>query len=181
VSRPGDTHGIEVDAGRAGALAAVARVAEEWDAHWRPEGEGGGRLVMPRIAGLHRGILIGRLQVYPGEAGGGEGGGGEGSRVVYEIEAVQDHVHMAAVGILALAAFGALLTVLWPIFPSLLPVAPLGALLALGGWFLVVSRLHNSGAEEFLRLVRDAAAEPDPAVGPEPEPETDVTPITDQP
>ena len=172
MSRPGDTHGIEVAAGRAGALAAVARVAQEWDAHWRPEGEGGGRLVMPRIAGLHRGILIGRLEVYPG-AGNGEGGGSEGgepggSRVVYEIEAVQDHVHMAAVGILALAAFGALLTVLWPIFPSLLPVAPFGALLALGGWFLVVSRLHNSGAEEFLRLVRDAAAGEEPAPAPDP-------------
>jgi hypothetical protein len=177
LSRPGDTHGIEVAAGRAGALAAVARVAQEWDAHWRPEGEGGGRLVMPRIAGLHRGILIGRLEVYPAEAGGESAG----SRVVYEIEAVQDHVHGAAVGILALAAFGALLTVLWPIFPSLLPVAPLGALLALGGWFLVVSRLHNSGAEEFLRLVRDAAAEPEPEPAGDAVPgsEPDVSPAID--
>ncbi len=167
MTAPGDTHAAELAAGRDGALAAVARAADEWDAHWRPEGEDGGRLVLPRVAGLHRGIVIGRLHLYPGEGtveGTGEGaGGGAGeaaTRAVYEVDAVDDHVHASAVGVLAIAAVGALLTVVWPIFPSLLPLAPLGALLALGGWFLVVSRLQNAGPEEFLRRVGELAADP---------------------
>jgi hypothetical protein len=32
-------------------------------------------------------------------------------------------------------------------------VAPFGAVLALGGWFLVISRLRTSGPEEFLEAV----------------------------
>ena len=42
---------------------------------------------------------------------------------------------------------------LWPFYPQLIAVAPFGALLALGGWFLVVSRLRTSGPDEFLDAV----------------------------
>jgi hypothetical protein len=55
--------------------------------------------------------------------------------------------------ILLVAVAGGLLTVLWPFFPQLMNVAPFGALLALGGWFLVVSRLRTSGPDEFLVAV----------------------------
>ena len=41
----------------------------------------------------------------------------------------------------------------WPLFPQLLPVAPLGAVLAVGGWFLVLPRLRGHGPEEFLASV----------------------------
>ena len=118
--------------------------------------------MLPRVAGLHRGILVGRIQLYPGSAGEAEPdpvrAAASRTRVVFEVEAAHDHVHLAAVVILALAAFGALLTVVWPFFPSLLPVAPFGALLALGGWFLVISRLQNSGPEEFFHLVEETLA-----------------------
>jgi len=51
------------------------------------------------------------------------------------------------------ASFGELLTLAWPFFPSLMTVAPFGAILALGGWFMVVSRLRTSGPDEFLDAV----------------------------
>jgi hypothetical protein len=66
---------------------------------------------------------------------------------------------MPAVMILILSALGAVLTVLWPFYPQLITVAPFGALIALGGWFLVVSRLRTSGPDEFLAAV---AATPEP-------------------
>ena len=47
---------------------------------------------------------------------------------------------------------------IWPFFPGLLPLAPLGAIVALSGWFLVVSRLTTSTPDDFLRLVADVAA-----------------------
>ena len=41
---------------------------------------------------------------------------------------------------------------LWPFFPRLLQLAPFGAVIALGGWFLVISRLRTSGPDEFLAM-----------------------------
>jgi uncharacterized membrane protein HdeD (DUF308 family) len=55
---------------------------------------------------------------------------------------------------------GGLLTVLWPFFPRLLSVAPFGAVVALGGWFLVVSRLRTSGPDDFLKAVAAQANAP---------------------
>ena len=59
--------------------------------------------------------------------------------------------------ILLFATAGGLLTVLWPFFPELLPVAPSAPCIALGGWFLVISRLRTSGPDEFLDSRRGAA------------------------
>jgi hypothetical protein len=61
------------------------------------------------------------------------------------------------------AIAGAVLTMLWPFFPQLLPLAPFGAILALGGWFLVLSRLRNSGPDEFLVMVEAQAEAGAPA------------------
>jgi len=55
--------------------------------------------------------------------------------------------------VLLLATAGGVLTVLWPFFPNLLAVAPFGAVIALGGWFLVITRLRTSGPDEFLEAV----------------------------
>jgi hypothetical protein len=63
--------------------------------------------------------------------------------------------------ILVLAVLGAALTVVWPFYPQLLPVAPFGALMALGGWFLVISRLRSSGPEEFLKTVEAISEVPE--------------------
>lgn len=166
----GDVYSADLSAGPGDSAAAVAEVARAWGAQWDPDGEDGkaaaatggargGRLVMPRVAGVHRGVLSGRLELAPQ--------GVNASRAVYQVEEAQDHVHVAAVVILVISALGALLTVIWPIWPALLPIAPFGAILALGGWFLVVSRLQNSGPEEFLRQVEDELSDED-AAGEEP-------------
>lgn len=135
------------------ALAAVARAADAWGAEFEREGSGG-RLHLPFVAGIRRGLVSGPVSVeeIPG-----------GSRVVFRAEESRQYVHTASVAVLLLAAAGGILTVLWPFYPKLLPVAPFGALLALGGWFLVISRLRTSGPDEFLIAVAAEAGGAPPA------------------
>lgn len=132
------------------ALAAVERAAEEWGASWQ-QGVAGGRIELPVSAGLRHGRVTGRVDVSSGH-------GGE-TEVAFRPERSDYRVWTPAVVVLVIAVAGAATTVLWPFYPRLLPVAPFGAILALGAWFLVVTRLQNRGAEEFLELVVLHAAE----------------------
>lgn len=156
-SPPERTHSVEVAAGPMETVAVLADVAEAWGAMWEEDGVGGpgvptgGSLAMPVLAGIRRGFARGRVDLHPEGAGSREAR----TRVVYAVEELHLHVHPPALVILLLSAMGGLLTVVWPFFPELLPVAPFGALLALGGWFLVVSRLQNSGPQELLELVAE--------------------------
>lgn len=157
---PSSEHRREIPADGDAALEAVDEAAEAWGAAWTREGAGGD-LALPILAGLHRGWVRARLVAEPVAA---EPAGA--ARTVLRLSVVERHegVHVPAVFILLVSAAGAVLVVLWPFFPRLLPLAPFGALLALGGWFLVVSRLRSSGPEEFLELVEKVAAN-----GPPPE------------
>lgn len=143
-------HEIELNLPPEQAVAAVGRTAEDWGAEFQREGTGG-TLHLPVVAGIRRGLVTGPVEIQPA---------GEGSRVTFRPEQSIYYVQTAAVVILLLAAFGAALTFAWPFFPKLLPVAPFGALLALGGWFLVVSRLRSSGPEDFLAAVAAQREEP---------------------
>lgn len=134
-------------------MAAVARAAEAWGADFEREGDGG-RLHLPFVAGLRRGLVSGPLSVEPIP---------EGSRVVFRAEESTHYVQTSSVALLLIAAAGGVLTVLWPFYPQMLPVAPFGALLALGGWFLVISRLRSSGPDEFLAAVAAEAGGAPPA------------------
>ena len=49
---------------------------------------------------------------------------------------------------------------LWPLSPKILQLAPIGAVLALVAWLLVISRIRNSDAGDFLALVSALAAHP---------------------
>jgi hypothetical protein len=147
----GRPYTLRVAAEPAAALAAVGRAAEDWGAAWEP-GIEGGRLELPVAAGLRHGRLSGRLDVA--STAGGE------AEVAFHPERAEYRLWLPAVVVLTLAAAGAGLTVVWPFFPELLPIAPFGAILALGGWFLVISRLQNRGAEEFLELIAAHAAAP---------------------
>lgn len=140
---------VAVAGGPAQALVAVERAAEDWGAAWHA-GVGGGGLELPVSAGLRHGRVAGRIDVASGR-------GGE-TEVSFHPERSDYWVWTPAVVVLLLAVAGAATTVLWPFYPALLPVAPFGALLALGAWFLVVTRLQNRGAEEFLELVAVHAA-----------------------
>lgn len=136
-------HAIDLDVPPGTALAAVRQTAEDWGAELVVDGSGG-KLHLPVIAGIRRGLVSGPVTVEPA---------GEGSRVVFRPEESVYYVQTQAVVILVISLIGALMTVLWPFNPKLLAVAPFGAVLALGGWFLVVSRLRNSGPEDFLGAV----------------------------
>ena len=135
------------------AMAALRRAAEDWGAELHKE-ESGLWLHLPVVHGLRRGLVSGPVRVDPAP---------DGARIVFEPRESQLYVQAASVVILLLAVFGAAFTVLWPFFPHLLPVAPFGALLALGGWFLVISRLRASGPDEFLAAVAaEAGGAPPP-------------------
>lgn len=138
-----DEHEIDVARPLEAVRAAVVRVAEAWGAELQPLDQGG-RLHLPIISGLRRGLTSGPVSVDPTP---------EGSRVVFRPEEAILVVQTAPVVVLLAALAGAALTVLWPFFPNLLPLAPFGALFALGGWFLVLSRLRTSGPQEFLAAV----------------------------
>lgn len=125
------------------ARAAAARAAEGWGAELEGDDEGG-TLHLPVVAGLRRGLVSGRLEIAPRA---------EGSRLSFTAERSDYHLSTASVVVLLVSAAGAILTVLWPFNPKLIPVAPFGVVLALGGWFLVLSRLRNAGPEEFLKAV----------------------------
>ena len=134
-------------------MAAVARAAEAWGAELDRDGMGG-RLHLPFVSGLRRGLVSGPLTVEPIP---------DGSRVVFRAEESSQYVQTSSVALLLIAAVGGLLTVIWPFYPKMLPIAPFGAILALGGWFLVITRLRASGPEEFLAAVAaEAGGAPPP-------------------
>jgi hypothetical protein len=152
-------HAIDLPQAPAEALRALGAAAEEWGAEFAPAvtagpGSAGGELRLPVVAGLRRGLLSGPVAVAPA---------GSGSRLVFRPVAQDYYLETSAVALLSMAAAGALLTVAWPLFPRLLPVAPLGLLLAVGGWFLVLSRLRGRGPEEFMASVAGHAGTETPA------------------
>jgi hypothetical protein len=138
-----ETHEIEVAGSPEAALEAVGRAAEVWGAEFERQ-QGGGKLHLPVVSGLRRGMVSGPLSV--------DGAPG-GARVSFQPEESILALQTPQIVVLLLALGGAALTVLWPFFPDLLPLSPFGALLALGGWFLVISRLRTSGPREFLAAV----------------------------
>jgi hypothetical protein len=140
-------HAINLEVSPEEALVVVRRTAEDWGAELAEN-----QLHLPVVSGIRRGLVTGTVEVQPA---------GAGSRVVFRPEKAIYYVQTSAVMILLLAAAGGILTLVWPFFPKLMPVAPFGALLALGGWFLVISRLRTSGPDEFLTAVA-ANGEPSP-------------------
>lgn len=151
-------HAIELNLTPDEALAAVGRTAEDWGAEFQRDGDGG-RLHLPVLAGLRKGLVSGSVEVRPASAG---------SRVVFRPDTSIYYVQTQAVMVLLFSIAGALLTVAWPFFPDLLTVAPFGAVIAIGGWFLVLSRLRTSGPDDFLGAVaawRDAGEEASDAAG----------------
>jgi hypothetical protein len=152
-------HVIDLDMSPEQALSSLKQTAEDWGAQIQPGEDGavgmtGSRLHLPVVAGIRRGLVSGPIEVQPAAGG---------SRLVFRPEQSIYYVQTPSVMILILSVAGAVLTVLWPFYPQLMPVAPFGALMALGGWFLVVSRLRTSGPDEFLTAV---AASPLAAMAP---------------
>lgn len=136
------------------ALAAIAAAAEDWGAEWTPEGSGG-RLYLPVVAGLRRGVLDGQIEIRADARG--------GTRLTLAAETTHWRLQRSAVAFLVLGALGALPVILWPLSPRYLALAPVGLVFLFLAWFMVVSRLHTAGAVEFLEAVRARLESHDPA------------------
>ena len=63
----------------------------------------------------------------------------------------------ASVAVLGLAVVALLPALAWPFQPKLLALLPFAAVMGLLAWWLVLSRLENSGPEEFFATVATAA------------------------
>ncbi len=132
--------------------AALAAAAAEWGAEWRSDGAGreGGRLVLPVVFGLRRGVLIGRVEFEPA---------GDGARISWNLEETHLHVQRASVAVLVFAVVALLPALAWPFQPQLMALLPFAVVMGLLAWWLVLSRLETSGPEEFFAtLDRGASA-----------------------
>jgi hypothetical protein len=145
---------------------AMGRAADAWRAEWDPGGAPGGvgtgRLRLPVTAGIRYGVIDAEVSVEPvvaSRAGGVGKQGEEITEVAFRPLSSLYFVNTTVLAILVFSALGGLLLVIWPFFPEagLDRVAPLGVVVALVGWFLVVSRLENRGPEEFFELVEREA------------------------
>jgi hypothetical protein len=156
-----DPHRITLPHPPRQALEAAAEAVEQWGGEWDRQGGAAGRVRLPVKAGLRFGFLDGELEVAAAPGG---------ASVELRPESATWFLNTTAVVVLLLAGLGALLLILWPFFPAhetLAQIAPLGAVLALGGWFLVLSRLETRGPQELLDLVSDLAEIGPPEVGDE--------------
>jgi hypothetical protein len=126
---------------------AVARAAEAWGAEWSADAASrdGGRLTLPVVFGLRRGVLVGRVDFAPE---------GDGSRLAWRLEESHLELQRASVAVLAFTAFALLPALAWPFRPQLLALLPFAAVMGLLAWWLVLSRLETSGPEEFFATVQ---------------------------
>jgi hypothetical protein len=127
------------------ALAAIQEAAGLWGADWQPSGLGGS-LTLPVVQGLRRGFLQASLKLIAED---------EGCSLELSIDHTELTLNRSAVAILVLGGLGGLSLVFWPLSPMILGLAPIGAVLAVVAWLMVVSRLRNSGVDDFLALVSE--------------------------
>jgi hypothetical protein len=131
---------------------AMSEAAEAWGAEWIRDDSGrdGGRLVLPVVFGLRRGVLVGRVDIEPA---------GEGTRVVWTLEESHLELQRASVAVLAFAVLALLPALAWPFHLKLLALLPFAAVMGLLAWWLVLSRLETSGPEEFFATLGLATTE----------------------
>ncbi len=136
----GKNSGTERVAGaeQARICAAAAEIARDWGGEVLSQSTGRLELAMPVAAGLRLGQV--RLLVSVPSSGG---------RVDWEITSEDWRLHRQATVVLTLGAIGSLAAAAWPFFPSLLPFASIGVVLALAAWLLVSARVSYRGVEQF--------------------------------
>jgi hypothetical protein len=116
-----------------------------WGAEWQPANQGG-QLRLPVVQGLRHGVVEGTVTVEPTE---------DGVSLLFEVDKSTYRVNKSAFAILLLGGLGGVTLILWPVSTTFLQLAPLGAVLALVAWLMVVSRLRNSDPEDFFDLIAD--------------------------
>jgi hypothetical protein len=129
---------------------ALAEAALAWGAEWTSDASSvasqrsGGRLVLPVVFGLRRGVLVGRVDFEPS---------GDGSRIAWQLEESHLELQRASVALLTLTVLALLPALAWPFNPKLLALLPFALVMGLLAWWLVISRLETSGPEEFFATV----------------------------
>lgn len=142
-------HELRIDLTLAELPDAVAAAAAAWGAEWQPDAArtDGGRLALPVVFGLRRGVLVGRVDFEPA---------GAGARITWRAEESHLELNRASVAVLALTGLALLPALAWPFQPRLLALLPFAAVMGLLSWWLVLSRLESSGPEEFFGTVGGA-------------------------
>lgn len=133
-------------------LAACATAVEDWGGEWGAR-EGGGELKLPVHAGLRRGLAKARATAA-------RSGTASGSELSLAVDDTHWWLDRSAVVLLVTAALAALALVLWPFFPALAKLAPLGLILGASVWLVVLARLRHAGPAELLAQVGEALEEP---------------------
>ncbi|HEV8632208.1 MAG TPA: hypothetical protein VGV61_17975, partial [Thermoanaerobaculia bacterium] len=139
------------------ATAALGTAVTDWGGEWTSHGTSGD-LRLPVRAGLRHGLLRGRATAT-GAVGGCE--------LAVEIVEAEWELQRSAVMLLLTAAVTGLAGVLWPFFPPLAPLVPLGLVLGASAWLVILARLENRGPAELLVDV-EAALEAAPEGKPSP-------------
>jgi hypothetical protein len=128
----------------------IGEAAKTWGADWQPE-ESGGRLILPVLAGIRKGWVAGPLFF---EARGHD------TEVELRVEESRYQLHIASVVVLLVSALGGLAVMAWPFLgEQALPLAAVGAILALCGWFGVVSKIRIQSPEHFLEMLDEEIEE----------------------
>jgi len=151
------THETDLEARPAEVAARIAAVAEDWGGEWNA-GSDGGRLTLPVVFGLRRGLV--EVEVELTRLGEGR------TRLVWRTAESRLAVERSSVAVLSIAAVPLVVTIVWPFYPALFPLVPVAAIFGLIAWWLVVSRLRSHGPEEFFTQLAEAppAGESEPPV-----------------
>lgn len=131
---------IELPSSSASSLRALAEEAAAWGGDWRPEGPTRGRLELPVLAGVRYGRVAGEVTVEESESG---------SVVTFRVDQSHYRLQKPSVLFLLLGGFGSLLCLVAPFVPALRPAIPIGILLGVAAYLFIVTKLTNSGPEEF--------------------------------
>lgn len=147
-------------------LAACTTAVEDWGGEWTSH-EQGGELRLPVQAGLRRGVVRGRATTSRN---------GAGSELSVEVADTAWRLDRSAVVLLVTAALAAVALVLWPFYPALAKLAPLGLVLGASVWLVILARLRHEGPAELLAQVESALEGPDIKETDAEEPPMPITP-----
>lgn len=147
-----ERHVCEVTGSADVALEAVGEAAEIWGGKWNRLGLAG-RLELPVSAGLRYGMLAAEVAAHARDTQ---------TQLELTVEEAAYRVHLPALSVIVFGAVGAITMILAPLFPGLLALVPVGFIIMICCWFLVLSRLEHKGPREFLSLVGEVASEATP-------------------
>lgn len=143
---------IELELPREAAIEALRAAVEAWEGEWTELAPDRGRLALPVVFGLRRGVEWGTVEIVRL--------GDERSRLVWTLDESRLHLHRGAVAILLFAALPLVAAVVSPFHPPLFAIVPFAAVTGLLAWWVVISRLRTRGPHEFFESLGAPAGPP---------------------